>query len=120
MQYDGDIEDVLSSTSPPLNTWTHVAAVFNGSHIKLYINGVLDDVELIDGSIVTDSSDLGICSVNNGASNYFQGSIDELSILLSEMFTIPFVFSNSNAPLYLPEDVGYASLYAVPSQLYML
>jgi hypothetical protein len=33
---------LTSNSTIPLNEWTHVAAVFNGKYVRLYINGTLD------------------------------------------------------------------------------
>lgn len=72
-------EQVLSSATPTLNTWQHVAGVWDGSVSKIYVNGVLS------GTFATT-----IPSLNNPANNVwigantvpenFTGNIDEVRI----------------------------------------
>ncbi len=40
----------------PLNRWTHVAGVYNGTTLSLYINGVLDSRKNVSGSPVSTST----------------------------------------------------------------
>ena len=38
--YIGGYRDAIGTTQLPLNTWTHLAATYNGSVLALYVNGV--------------------------------------------------------------------------------
>jgi len=63
--------------------WYHLAAVYDGSvpTQKLYINGAARGGNVPSFSTLFDSSsDLIICNQKAGASNYFSGIIDEVSI----------------------------------------
>ncbi len=66
----------------PLNTWTHVAATYNGAHIKTYVNGELDEQSVLTGSIEPSNSNLGIGArgLPNSPSAFFQGQIDEVAL----------------------------------------
>ena len=76
---------VNATTSIPLNQWTHIAGVFDGSSLKIYINGVLNNSIAASGNI-TPSSTTAIkvaigCMYSTGTpSNFFNGSIDEARI----------------------------------------
>ena len=89
---DATRTDALSSTSIPLNTWTHVAAVYNStnSSIKLYINGSEVSYTTQTYNAMQYHSN---CAVNIGALTYgtgggagandqqwFNGHIDELRV----------------------------------------
>ena len=68
--------DSLSSYPTDGNTWIHVAATFDGSIIKVYINGVLDNSKSISFTIAPNSTNLGIGAQADGVSP-FQGLIDD-------------------------------------------
>ena len=76
---------VNATSSIPLNQWTHIAGVFDGSSLKIYINGVLNNSIAASGNI-TPSSTTAIkvaigCMYSIGTpSNFFNGSIDEARI----------------------------------------
>lgn len=62
----------------PLNTWTHVAAVWDASNVKLYINGVLKATVATTGTGVTNVTTLSIGAEN--VDRQFYGIIDEVAI----------------------------------------
>jgi hypothetical protein len=62
------------------NVWYHIADVFDGSQIRIYINGVLDKTESVVGSVSRSGIKLAIGSHCYGDSNYFKGVIDEFVI----------------------------------------
>jgi hypothetical protein len=46
---------LTSSGKVPLNTWTHIAAVWDSTHVKIYINGVLDTTHANAGAANNDN-----------------------------------------------------------------
>jgi subtilisin-like proprotein convertase family protein len=65
------------------NRWTHIAATYNGSATRIYVNGVLDTTDTsISGAIGTNSDSLFIgCDNTTGSTTkYFNGYIDEVRI----------------------------------------
>ena len=81
----GDTYRINSTTNYPLNdsAWMHVAATYNGSVIRLYINGVQEGVDLaMAAPIVTNSLDLAIGSEPPGSSNNYKlhGSVDDVRV----------------------------------------
>jgi hypothetical protein len=61
-----------------LNTWVHVATVYDGKEHKLYVNGDLDASVGKSGAITVNDENLAIGWVDNN--RYFDGLIDEVSI----------------------------------------
>jgi hypothetical protein len=81
---DGRLETFLGGTGTfstgtiPLNTWTHIAVTYDGTTVRLFLNGVQDGSRTIamnseptGGMIIGASKTLG---------NFFNGGIDEVSI----------------------------------------
>ncbi|MEN9328307.1 MAG: hypothetical protein RI947_1115 [Candidatus Parcubacteria bacterium] len=85
LEWDIRIPGETDTTTPvsaavPLNQWTHVAATYNGSSSKVYVNGKLQSqLNGLSGSITNTNNDLGIGAIATG-SNYFPGDIDEARI----------------------------------------
>ena len=61
-----------------LNTWVHVAMIYDGKEHQLYINGELDIAVQKSGAITVTTENLGIGWVDNN--RYFDGVIDEVKI----------------------------------------
>jgi hypothetical protein len=100
--------------------WMHVAATFDGSIIKIYINGVLDSSFTFNTpvQIISNNLELGIGAGPNGGSK-LQGSIDDARIYnkalsASEIFDIV-----AQAPPTIPSLAAPAnsSLVANPATL---
>ena len=70
-----------STSSVPLNTWCHIASVWDGSHVKLYLNGALDkSIACTTPGISNDDyMDIGFDD-GGGGYRYIDGKIDDLRI----------------------------------------
>jgi len=64
--------------APSLNTWSHVAVVYDGQTIWFYVNGVLVYSVSQTGSLLADSTVAAIGSLPNA--DYFVGDIDEVRV----------------------------------------
>ena len=73
--------DSLTSYPTTGNIWMHLAATYDGSYIRIYVNGVQDNISiLISGlSIATNSLDLGIGADSIGGTP-FQGQMDDVRV----------------------------------------
>jgi glucose/arabinose dehydrogenase/PKD repeat protein len=69
----------FGTTALPLNTWTHLAATYNGSFLKLYMNGVEVSSAAATGTIATSVSLLSIGG-DPLFGQYFAGKIDEVRV----------------------------------------
>ncbi len=70
---------VNGSTPLSTGTWTHIAATYDGSQMRVYVNGVLDGFLGTSIAIPTNNLPLRIGADQNG-SNLFNGLIDEVEI----------------------------------------
>ena len=79
---DGDISDMDSDPEVlPLDTWTHVVMVHDGTNNDIYFNGILASTKERAGTLAsgnTDSLTIGRESTKWG--NYFKGRLDDISI----------------------------------------
>jgi hypothetical protein len=63
----------------PLNTWTHVATTFDGSTLRLFVNGTQVSSRAVSGSMIQSTNPLRIGG-NAVWGEYFSGLIDEVRI----------------------------------------
>jgi hypothetical protein len=74
----GSATTLTSSANLPLNTWTHIAATYDGASLNIYVNGVLT------GTLATTSSLSGADEWYLGRAadggSYFPGKMDEVRI----------------------------------------
>ncbi|MGN9843775.1 LamG-like jellyroll fold domain-containing protein [Nonomuraea sp. H19] len=71
--------DIGAPTELPLNTWTHLAATYDGTTLRLYINGNQVAQTTKTGNIRTDTAPLRIGG-NSIWGEHFNGLIDEVRI----------------------------------------
>ncbi|HLC42884.1 MAG TPA: LamG-like jellyroll fold domain-containing protein [Methylomirabilota bacterium] len=71
--------DARGSAQLPLNSWSHLAATYNGSTLSLYINGSLVSSKAVSGAIAGSALPLRIGG-NSVWGEYFQGLIDEVRV----------------------------------------
>jgi chitodextrinase len=71
--------DLRGTAQLPLNTWTHLAATYDGTVLALYVNGVQEATLLTPGPITTSNGQLRIGS-NSIWGEPFDGLIDEVRV----------------------------------------
>ena len=76
---------VNATSSIPINEWHHIAGVFDGSTLKIYIDGLLSNSIAASGSITPSSVTaikvaIGAMYTYNSPTNFFNGSIDEARV----------------------------------------
>jgi len=59
-----------------MNQWYHIALTYDGSILKMYVNGQLQNSLAVTGQLKVNTRDLSIGS-DNGAQKFFNGDIDE-------------------------------------------
>ena len=77
--YAGSERSATGTSALPLSTWSHVAAVFDGTMLRLYVNGSLTAQQLAAGSIAETA---GAFRIGGDAiwGEWFSGTIDELRV----------------------------------------
>ncbi|HYI93670.1 MAG TPA: LamG-like jellyroll fold domain-containing protein [Bryobacteraceae bacterium] len=85
------------SAALALNTWSHVAMTYNGSTMRLYVNGVQRGSRAIAGAVPVTSGGLSIGG-NTVWGEYFAGSIDELRIY-NRMLSVAEITTDMNTPI---------------------
>lgn len=78
----GVFKVVSASNAVVLNTWQHIAGVWDGSDLKIYINGVLaaTTTGVTDSSFATTTNNIFIGNNQATSPEKFTGSIDEVRI----------------------------------------
>ncbi len=76
---DVTVNDPSADAQVPMNTWTHLAVTFDGSTLRLYINGFLINSVANAGQLTTSSGALRIGG-DSIWGEYFNGIIDEIRI----------------------------------------
>ena len=78
---EGSEETGVESTSIIQNdVWTHIAGVYDGSSVKIYINGVLENSNPVTGSIRTSSLPLFLGKAPWTNYNNYNGMMDEVRV----------------------------------------
>jgi|GEM_PF-5293788 len=81
-----DVPGVGSVTTalPAAGSWTHVAGVYNGGELKLYINGTEAASELAFGNLLTDTGDQLVIGAKEASGavegDFFKGLMDDVRI----------------------------------------
>jgi hypothetical protein len=76
---NGSYRDVYGSSSLPLNTWSHLAATWDGTTFRVYVNGVQVASKAVSGIIASTTNPLHIGG-NSVWGEFFAGKIDEVRI----------------------------------------
>jgi glucose/arabinose dehydrogenase len=96
----------IGTAALKLNTWTHLAATYDGSMMRLYTNGNLVASNAVSGTMTNSTSQLSIGG-NGIWGEYFQGFIDEIRIysraltaaqIQSDMTTAISISTSNTAP----------------------
>lgn len=70
---------LIGSTAPQQGVWYHVVATYDGSYMRLYVNGSQDAVRTHSGNIVSSGSNVAI-GMRTSNDRHFAGVIDEVAV----------------------------------------
>ena len=72
--------DIQTTAPPTAGVWHHVAGTYDGSTIRIYVDGLVATQQLASGSIAIDSGNLVIGGLYRSSNNvdYFDGTIDDV------------------------------------------
>lgn len=71
---------VIGTTTPEEDRWYHVAGTYDGSHLCIYVDGMLDGSVAHSGSLLASNSSLDIGRRAIANDRYFAGSISDVRI----------------------------------------
>ena len=77
--YIGSERSAIGTSALPLNVWSHLATTFDGSVVRLFVNGVLVGTSSISGSMTASTGVLRIGG-NSIWSEWYAGLIDEVRV----------------------------------------
>jgi glucose/arabinose dehydrogenase len=75
----GAEQNTNGTAAPPVGAWTHLASVYDGSALRLYVNGVQAGTRAVTGTLVNSASPLRIGG-NSLWNEYFNGQIDDVRL----------------------------------------
>jgi len=106
---NGTLKSVLLRNLFPSNTWLFLAATYDSTSLKIYINGVLDSTIIFRGNLGYSNLPLLMGYNGAGVNDYYKGKIDDVKIFnralsASEIRSMYPAFENnyyskSNGPL---------------------
>ncbi|MCM8816508.1 MAG: LamG domain-containing protein [Candidatus Omnitrophica bacterium] len=112
--------DVSSDTVPVMNSWSHIAITYDGSSLKIFINGVLKGETATFGAIVYQDKPLNIGNYNENPvkANGFPGLIDELAIFNRALTPqeIASLYNEKKVTLALSQQWNFVSFQKLPSE----
>ncbi|GEM_PF-5156699 len=99
-------KEAHSSGDIPLNKWTHVVGVYNGTNIKVYINGVQSGTTTVSASptSITSPIFIGHHLTEDGSGRWWYGSIDEVNIY-NRALTPAEILSRNSSLASIPGNV---------------
>ncbi len=103
-----------SSTITTVGEWYHVAGVYDGSEIKVYVNGILEASSSYSGSIPTTVDNFYIGVDATTWVEFFNGSVEELSLwnkALTEVQIKTVMNDGLSASYYQTSDSGLVAYW---------
>ncbi|MCK9408914.1 MAG: T9SS type A sorting domain-containing protein, partial [Bacteroidetes bacterium] len=80
----GNRYNAIAGAGAAIGTWTHIAATFDSTNFRIYVNGTLSGTTIVSGApaaIDANTGPLGIGgNVDGTPSSLFEGTIDEVRI----------------------------------------
>jgi hypothetical protein len=90
-------QEVASTTSLPLNTWTHVAVSYDGGAMRFFVNGVQVSLVAMTGNLTASNNPLRIGG-NSLWGEFFAGQVDDVRIY-NRALTAGEILADMNSPV---------------------
>jgi hypothetical protein len=94
---NGGLRIANGTAQLPLNTWSHIAGTYDGTTLRLYVNGTQVGTGTFTGSLLTTTGQLWIGG-NAVWSEWFAGTIDEVRVY-NRVLTAAQIQSDMAAPV---------------------
>ncbi len=75
-----DFQGVSDANNLQTNIWSHVVAIWNGTHVKVYINGSQSGSSVLQSAPAEHSTSMRIATRSNSLGEFFPGNLDEIGI----------------------------------------
>ena len=75
-----DIDTLVTDTTIPTNKWTHVIAIYDGSLLKIYRNGILDATTSSSSTYTASAGANEKIGVNESNTGFFDGYLDDFRV----------------------------------------
>ena len=109
------IQDITRGTSEvPMSTWTHLASTYDGTVLRLFVNGAQVSTRNVTGAMANSAGPLQIGG-NNVWAEWFQGQIDDLRVY-NRALTPSQIQTDMNTPV-APPPAGDSQAPTVPAGL---
>ena len=89
--------DARGAGQLPLNAWTHLAATYNGTTLRVFVNGTEVGSRAMTGAMLTSTGALQIGG-NSIWGEFFQGRIDDIRIY-NRALTVAEIQADMNVPV---------------------
>jgi hypothetical protein len=89
--------DARGTTELPLNTWTHLATTYDGTTLRIFVNGVQVGTRAVSGALFASAGALQIGG-NSIWGEYFQGRLDDIRIY-NRALSAAEIQADMNAPV---------------------
>jgi hypothetical protein len=99
--YTSNEFDTRGTAAAAVNTWTHLAATYDGTTLRMYANGTQVSTKAVTGNVIASTGALRIGG-NAIWGEYFQGSIDEVR-LYRRVLSATEIQSDMNASIVSPD-----------------
>ncbi len=90
-------QEAAGTAQLALNTWTHLATTYDGTTLRLFVNGVQVGTRAVSGAMLTSTGALRIGG-NSIWGEYFQGRLDDIRIY-NRALSAAEIQADMNAPL---------------------
>jgi len=111
--YVGGEVETRGTAALTTNAWTHLAVTYDGSTLRLFVNGVEASNKAISGSMQVSTGVLRIGG-NGIWGEYFSGLIDEVRVY-NRALTAGEIQSDMNAPIGVPDTTAPAVNMTAPA-----
>jgi len=102
---EGSSEYAVATSNPGINNWYHLAFVKNGTELKIFYNGILEETQSASENPRTITENLFFGSRRSTTPSYFHGLIDEIRISSTARYSTDFTpvkrFSNDSETIGL-------------------
>lgn len=105
----GGVEYNASKTGVIAGTWHHIAGIYDGSNVTIYLDGVAGtDVALV-GAVLNSQGDVYV-GHDASVGSYWNGKIDELYLFITALSVADILKLKNLQDIYLEEDVSSRTL----------